>query len=244
VTTPGMLPPTSDRLSPSLDGSAADAFPPPSARLEAALGGLGAVRTRRPRLAVSLVGLLSVAWCAALLLGVHGARRPDLAQVSPLRLALVLLGSGAVFTGFLWSAFVPRRGHVLPWLGPARGAVIAGLAVGLLGVLLAPAAGPRSFVPPPTVAALVRYSRGCARGALRVAIVPTAIALLSLRRSLPLGAARVGARVGVAIGALTAMVMALHCPIVGVAHVGLVHGGEVLFAVAMAAAFGGWLLTD
>ena len=244
MNTAGTPPPNTPLQSPSIGGLAAIQAPVPSARLEAALGELGTVRTRRPRLALAVVAVLSVAWCAALLLGVHLGPRPDLAQVSPVRLALVLLGSGAVFTGFLWSAVVPRRGHVLPWLGPARGAVIAGLAVGLLGVLLAPAAGPRSFVPPPTVAALVRYSRGCARGALMVAIVPTAIALLSLRRSLPLGAARVGARVGVAIGALTAMVMALHCPIVGVAHVGLVHGGEVLFAVAMAAAFGGWLLTD
>lgn len=215
-----------------------------SADLRAALSDLRPVATRHPSREAALVGGLSVAWAAALvLLGVL-PWRPDLHELPRLRLVAVLLLATALLVHSLRRALVPPVGQVLPAPSLARWAVGGALLLAVMGLLLAEPAGPESFLPPPGLPRFLRYASSCTRYALLVPTVPAALSLLLLRRRLPLGGLQVGARIGAACGALTALVVSLHCPIVGVAHVGLVHGGQIVVPVLVAALLGHWLLQD
>jgi hypothetical protein len=66
------------------------------------------------------------------------------------------------------------------------------------------------------------------------AIVPAALAALALRGVVPVGRRWVAAALGAAGGALGGLVLHGHCPITERFHVGLVHGGVVLVAAAVA----------
>jgi hypothetical protein len=144
----------------------------------------------------------------------------------------------AAFAGVLAIAIVPRRRAVLPDAPRAgRLAVLAALALIALGLVAAPDApghtlhfdGARE-----QVGGVLR----CMTFGLMVALLPLTFALVSLRRVLVVGAARLVAAAGAAAGALGGLTLHVLCPVGGGLHVGCGHGGAVAAAALVGALLG------
>ena len=202
--------------------------PPPSPALLARLDAMRPVRTRRPRLELAIVALLSLGALAALLM--HFRPRVDVGSTAVL---MATIACALAFVGELWWALVPPRGQVLP-LRAGAGARVLLVWLGMLTALLV--AGHDAARDP----ALMRSARACLLVGTMTALVPAALCLVALRRAVELGGWRIGAVVGGAAGALGAVCLELHCANTHVVHVVAAHGGAALLPIGIFAALFAW----
>ncbi len=198
--------------------------PPPSPALLAAVAAAGLVRTRRPLRALFAVAALGIVWATLLLVWCYGFR-DDVGRLSLFRVGLCVGAGLAAFVTQLAGAIVPGRGQVL---AAPRG-VLRTLALGLLlaatGLLLS---GRAPSTSPPLDASVAHYALPCIVNGLGVLAVPTAAALLAVRRHVPIRARSVAMAIGAGTGALSGLVLHLGCRVGGVAHFGLIHGGMMV----------------
>ena len=200
--------------------------------LEAELGKLAPVRTRRPLrqlavlVAVSLIYGTSLLWFLTM--------RKDMEDLPMYWLAAV--GVAWLF-GFLvpcYLALVPRKGSMSPRLALASTAVIvASIGFVTLGLLVHPMS--------PTLSQSYgweRFGRGhtCLEIGLASALVPVVVGAIFLRGALPVGSRWVAAALGAGGGGLGGLVLHLHCNVADGLHVGLVHGGVVVLSALLSAA--------
>jgi len=212
-------------------GALPDAAPPPGAALEAALGAIKPVSTRRPWRDLALVSAASLIYGGGLV-AVLNLRR-DMHELPKMWIAGAALAWALGFVVPLYLAIVPRPGAVLPrWRLAGFAAGTCAAAFMLLGLLVHPH-GPSS-----TLLTLSQFHRGhpCMEIGLLTALVPVALGALVLRGALPVGARWAAAALGAAGGSLGGLVLHLHCPIADPLHLGLVHGGVVLVAALLGAA--------
>jgi hypothetical protein len=195
--------------------------PPPSPALLARVDAMQPVRTRRPKLQLAAVALVSLGSLVALL----SLFRPrhDAGSMT----VLIVAGVCALaFVAELWWALVPPRGQVLP----LRAA--AGVRVGLTWLVMLAAlvmAGHDATREP----AFMASARACLLVGTATALLPAALCLLALRRAVELGGWRVGAVIGGAAGALGALCLELHCANTHLWHVVLAHGGAALLPILL-----------
>ena len=208
--------------------------PPPLApALEAELGRLQAVRTRRPRRQFVITCAVSLIYGGLILL--LARMRPDLAG---LPMAWMIIYSAAWLLSFLvitWLVLVPGPGRVMPsWRHAGIGAVAASVGFVAAGLLFHRHAPGLSVVLEPSLHNLLTHS-GCLRSGVITALVPVALSALLLRGSVPVGSRWAGAGVGAAGGSLGGLMLHLHCPVADALHLGVIHGGVVVAGVVVGA---------
>lgn len=222
-------------MSDPLDQLANLPTPPPPAlgpQLEAELGSLAPVGTRRPMHRLAVLAVLSMIYGSALVLVL--TLRKDMHELPMGWLAAVAVGW---FLGFLvpsYLALVPRAGTMSPrWQVAAIAVAIAAVGFVTLGLMIHPMA--------PGLTAnygTERFFEGhtCLEIGLATALVPVVIGAIFLRGALPVGSRWIAAALGAAGGCLGGLVLHLHCHIGDGLHVGLIHGGVVILAAALSAA--------
>ena len=205
--------------------------PPLSPMLEAELGQLARVATRRPLRQIALLVAVSLAYGAGVLAML--AMRRDVHELPMGWLA----GAGlAWLLGFvvpLYLAMVPRRGAVMPrWKLAAGAALIGSLGFIALGLAIHPS-GPSS-----ATLGWEHFGRGagCLGTGVATALVPVVGGAIFLRGALPVGSRWIAAALGAGGGSLGGLVLHLHCRVSDALHVGLIHGGVVGVAALLAAA--------
>lgn len=207
--------------------------PPLAPALEAEIGRLTPVRTRRPRRQFALTCAISLAYGGLILLLTK--MRPDLVG---LPMGWMVAYSAAWLLSFLvitWLVLVPGPGRVMPsWRHAGIGAVTASLGFVGAGLLFHRHAPGLSVVPEPSLANLLAHT-GCLRSGAIAALVPVALTGLLLRGSVPVGSRWAGAGVGAAGGSLGGLVLHLHCPVADALHLGVIHGGVVVIGVVAGA---------
>lgn len=220
----------SDRLD-ELARAPRPAPPPMSPALEAELGALAPVRTRRPLRDLAILVAVSLVYASGLVLVI--ALRDDMAE---LPVGWLVIAGLAWLLGFLVPcslALVPRRGAVVPrWRPAAIAVVVASVGFVLLGLAIHPM-GPSSVS-----YGWEHFGRGhtCLEIGLATALVPVVIGALFLRGALPVGSRWIAAALGAGGGGLGGLVLHLHCHVADGLHVGLVHGGVVIVAALLSAA--------
>lgn len=209
-------------------------MPPPPAlgtALEAELGALEPVRTRRPMHRLGVLAVLSLIYGGALVLVL--TLRKDMHELPMGWLAAVAIGW---FLGFLvpsYLALVPRAGTMSPrWQVAGIAVAIAAVAFVTLGLMIHPM-GPSSLD-----YGVENFMHGhtCLEIGLATALVPVVIGAIFLRGALPVGSRWIAAALGAGGGCLGGLVLHLHCHIADGLHIGLIHGGVVILAAALSAA--------
>jgi hypothetical protein len=205
--------------------------PPPLGRLlEAELGHLAPVKTRRPWQQLAGLAAISVIYGGAILAIV--TMRGDMHE---LPIAWIVAAAIAWFIGFAipcYLALVPRAGAITPrWRWAAVAAVITSIAFVTLGLVMHPS-GPSSLH-----YGWEHFGRGhtCLEIGLVSALVPVVIGATFLRGALPVGSRWIAAALGAGGGCLGGLVLHLHCRVTDKLHVGLIHGGVVVVAAALSA---------
>jgi hypothetical protein len=209
-------------------------MPPPPAlgsALEAELGALEPVRTRRPMHRLGVLAVLSLIYGGALVVVL--TLRRDMHELPMGWLAAVAVGW---FLGFLvpsYLALVPRPGSMSPrWQVAGIAVAITAVAFVTLGLMIHPM-GPSSLD-----YGVENFGHGhtCLEIGLATALVPVVIGAIFLRGALPVGARWIAAALGAGGGCLGGLVLHLHCHIADGLHIGLIHGGVVILAAALSAA--------
>lgn len=205
--------------------------PPLAGELEAALGKLTPVTTRRP------IRQLAMLCAASLLYGVGvlavTAMRRDAGE---LPVGWMIAAGLAWLGGFVipcYLALIPRAGSVIPrWRFAAIAAAVTAIGFVLLGLLVHPT-GPSSVH-----YGTERFAEGhiCLELGLATALVPIVLGTIFLRGALPVGARWIAAALGAGGGSLGGLVLHLHCHVTDTLHVSVVHGGVVIVAAVLAAA--------
>jgi hypothetical protein len=197
--------------------------PPLSPDLLAAISRAGPVATRRPKLILAGVLIMSLGWAGLLLGSVIGVRS-DLRGLPAWPLALYVAISLTGFAAHLTFALVPPPGKILPAAyESARASVTLMLITVPLGLLF----GTNVAVARAPVSSALRFWPGslvCVAEGLVLAALPVVLGLGALRRVVPGGAWRTALAVGAGSGVLAGVVLQLHCPNAGGAHVTLAHG--------------------
>ena len=204
-------------------------LPPPSPALLERVSAMRPVRTRRPRLQLAVVALLSLAALAGLLT----VFRPRY----DVRSAAVMIVAGLcalAFVAELWWALVPPPGQVLPL---RRGAAARVALTWLVMVTALVVAGHDAALGPAAMAS----ARACLLVGTMTALVPALLALVALRSAVDVGGWRLGAVVGGAAGALGALCLELHCANTHLFHVVVAHGGAALLPIGLFAAIVAWV---
>lgn len=212
------------------------AMPPPLAPalgkdLEAVLGNLTPVRTRRPLRHLLVLGALSLFYGAVLVVVL--ATRRDMRELPMGWLAGVALGWLFGFLVPSYFALVPRAGTMNPrWQVAAIAAVVAAVGFVSLGLAVHPM-GPSS-----ENYGVDRFGHGhtCLEIGLATALMPVVIGAVFLRGALPVGSRWIAAALGAGGGCLGGLVLHLHCRVADGLHVGLIHGGVVVIAALLSAA--------
>ena len=223
-----------DRIARSLRalGDALPEAPPPGPALQAELGRITPVRTRRPRRQFAAVSAISLAGGGLLLLLTR--LRPDLAGLPMPWLVLYCAAWLLSFLVITWLALVPGPRRVMPsWQHAGIAAVVASLGFVLAGLLFDRHA-PGSVVHEATLHDLLHGSKCLLLGGL-TALVPLALSALLLRGSIPVGSRWAGAGVGAAGGSLGGLILHLHCPVADALHLGVIHGGLVVIGAVVGA---------
>jgi hypothetical protein len=204
--------------------------PPISAALEAELAHLAPLRSRRPARQLAILAGASLVY-AATLLSILTLRR-DLRELP----VGWLIGAGAAWLcGFVVPAYLavmPRAGTMQPrWRWAAGSAIVASGAFVALGLFVHPS-GPSSLD-----YGLANFGHGhwCLWLGLATAVVPIALGAIFLRGALPVGSRWVAAALGAGGGCLGGLLLHMHCRIADRWHIGLIHGGVVVVAAALAA---------
>jgi hypothetical protein len=206
--------------------------PPPGPALQAELGRITPVRTRRPRRQFAAVSAISLAGGGLLLLLTQ--IRPDLARLPMPWLVLYCAAWLASFLVITWLALVPGPRRVMPsWQHAGIGAVVASLGFVLAGLLFDRHA-PGSVVREATLHDLLHGSKCLLLGGV-TALVPVAVSALLLRGSIPVGSRWAGAGVGAGGGSLGGLILHLHCPVADALHLGVIHGGLVVIGAVVGA---------
>jgi len=212
------------------------AMPPPpppalSAALEAELGELAPVATRRPLRQLAILVGVSIVYASGLL--VAWTTRRDMEELPMGWLAGTALGWLFGFLVPAYLALVPRRGSVTPrWRVAALSVAITSVTFVLLGLTVHPS-GPSSarygteYFP---------YGHTCLEHGLVTALVPVVLGAIFLRGALPIGSRWIAAALGAGGGCLGGLVLHLHCPIADGLHIGVFHGGVVVVAALLSAA--------
>jgi hypothetical protein len=206
--------------------------PRPAAALLANLGDLQPVRTRRPIKTLLLVAAAAVVYPIYAL------------SQFPLRSDLgALPWSWFIPVAFLWLggfilplalALLPARGRVLPnegWAG--RAALI--VAVVLTGVGFFTVDAPGSTIIPATRGDAIAWWWHCLSFNMRIVMPVLIVGTVALARVMLVGAARLGAAIGAAGGALAGLTVHGLCPVGGVFHVVAAHGGAVVTGTILGA---------
>lgn len=79
---------------------------------------------------------------------------------------------------------------------------------------------------------------------LGTGILPGVIALIFMRRFVPVGRTAIGLSLGAAGGALGGLALMMHCPISERFHVGLAHGGAIVTSAVFVAGVSQILLRE
>jgi hypothetical protein len=208
------------------------AAPPMSPELEAELGKLEPVKTRRPLHQLAILTSVSLIYGASLVFFL--TMRDDMDELPMYWLVAVAV---AWLLGFLFPAYlalVPRKGTMTPRLKLAAIAVVVAC-VGLvtLGLLVHPMSPALS-----QSYGWERFGRGhtCLELGIASALVPVVVGAIFLRGALPVGSRWVAAALGAGGGCLGGLVLHLHCNIADGLHVGLIHGGVVVVSALLSAA--------
>jgi hypothetical protein len=206
--------------------------PPLSPALEAELGALSPVRTRRPMYQLAVLFGVSLIYGASLLFFL--TMRDDMEELPMFWLAAVAIGWLFGFLVPCYLALVPRKGTMSPRLRLAGIAVvIASIGFVTLGLAIHPMS--------PTLSqhyGWERFGRGhtCLEIGLASALVPVVVGAIFLRGALPVGSRWVAAALGAGGGCLGGLVLHLHCNVADGLHVGLIHGGVVVVSALLSAA--------
>jgi hypothetical protein len=206
--------------------------PPLSAALEAELGSLAPVQTRRPLHQLAVLVGVSLIYGASLLFFL--TMREDMEELPMYWLAAVAIGWLFGFLVPCYFALVPRKGTMTPRLRLAAIAVvIASIGFVTLGLVIHPMS--------PTLSqhyGWERFGRGhtCLEIGLATALVPVVVGAIFLRGALPVGSRWVAAALGAGGGCLGGLVLHLHCNVADGLHVGLIHGGVVVLSALLSAA--------
>jgi hypothetical protein len=207
--------------------------PPPAPALLDSVRQVEPVRTRRPVRTLLLVGAAAAAY--PIYAVTQFPLRSDLPALPAWWVAVVGLLWLAGFGLPLTLALLPRRGQVLPNDRRAgRAAIAAAVVLTLVGLLTIDAPG-RTLLPPPTWAGFAHYWWHCISFGLRIVIPALIAGTVALARVMLVGAARLGAAVGAAAGALSGLTLHGLCPIGGPAHVAAAHGGAVVLGALLGA---------
>lgn len=211
-------------------------MPPPappalSTELEAELGRLAPVKTRRPLRQLAALAGVSLIYAAGLVYML--TIRQDMHELPMGWLVGVGLGWLLGFLVPCYLALVPREGAVTPrWRFAAVAVVIASVGFVTLGLAIHPM-GPSSID-----YGWERFGRGhtCLEIGLATALVPVVVGAIFLRGALPVGSRWIAAALGAGGGCLGGLVLHLYCHVADGLHIGLVHGGVVIVSALLSAA--------
>jgi hypothetical protein len=221
-------------VSDPVDSLAAARAPQPApigSALEAELGKLAPVKTRRPLRQLATLAGISLVYAAGLvaIFKVRG-------DLDELPMPWLVAAGLAWLLGFVipcYLALVPRAGSMTPrWGWAAASAIVASIAFVVLGLLIHPSGAHSKYI---GWEHLPR-GRGCLELGVASALVPVIAGALFLRRALPTGSRWIAAALGAGGGCLGGLVLHLHCPVTDAPHVGLVHGGVVVVSALLSAA--------
>lgn len=212
------------------------AAPPPappalSAELEAQLGTLAPVATRRPLRQLAILVAVSLIYGVGLIALL--TMRDDMLELPRFWLAAVAIGWLFGFLVPCYFALVPRPGAVTPrWRLAGIAVVIASIGFVTLGLAIHP------MRPSSVSYGWEHFGRGhtCLEIGLATALVPVVIGAIFLRGALPIGSRWVAAALGAGGGCLGGLVLHLHCHVADGPHVGLIHGGVVVVSALLSAA--------
>ena len=210
--------------------------PPPSppalsAALEAELGTLAPVRTRRPLRQLAILVGVSLVYASGLAIAL--TTREDMLELPMGWLAGTALGWLLGFLVPCYLALVPRPGSMLPrWRIAALSVAVTSVSFILFGLAVHPA-GPSSVH---LGEGELWHGHRCLENGLATALLPVIIGALFLRRALPVGSRWIAAALGAGGGCLGGLVLHVHCNIADGLHVGLMHGGVVILAALLSAA--------
>jgi len=215
---------------PVLDSLSTAPPPPMGAALEAELGAIKPVKTRRPLRHLLVLGGLSLFYGAILLVVL--TTRKDMHELPMGWLAGVAL---AWLFGFLvpsYFALIPRPGSMMPrWKPAALAAIVASVGFVSLGLAVHPMGESSADYSNQFV-----HGHTCLEIGLATALVPVVIGAIFLRGALPVGSRWIAAALGAGGGCLGGLVLHLHCHVADGLHVGVIHGGVVVVAAALSAA--------
>lgn len=205
--------------------------PPMGAELEAELGKLVPVETRRPMRQLAILCVASMLYGAGLL-----ALLTIRADAGELPMGWIVGGGLAWFLGFIvpsYLALVPEKGTMIVRRRTAAvAAITSAVAFIAMGMLVHPAGassiqyGAERFI----------YGHWCLELGLATALVPVVLGAVYLRGAVPTGARWIAACLGAGGGSLGGLVLHFHCPITDPLHTGVMHAGAVAVAALLAAA--------
>jgi hypothetical protein len=207
--------------------------PRPAPALLESVGRIEPVRTRRPLLTLVFVVIATVAY-PLYVLSQFPLRKdlPGLPQLWFMGVGLLWL---AGFVLPLSLALLPGRGRVLPNEGWAGRAALSAAVLLTLAALFTIDAPGSTILPASTWDGFVRSWRGCFLFGLRIVIPAILLGTIALARVMLVGAARLGAAIGAAGGALSGLTLHALCPVGGALHVVTSHAGAVVAGAILGA---------
>jgi hypothetical protein len=207
--------------------------PRPGVALLDALKQAEPVRTRAPYRTVAIVALAALAY--PIYVVTQFPLRKDLSALPMGWFIPVALLWLAGFILPLTLALLPVRGQVLPNEGRAgRVAIVFAVALTLVGLFTIDAPG-RTLMPANTWDDFWHYWWHCIFFGMRIVLPALVAGTVALARVMLVGAARLGAAIGAAGGALTGLTLHGLCPIGGVLHAMFAHGGAVVIGALLGA---------
>ena len=213
--------------------------PKMSAALCEAIAEAKPVTMRRPLRDLGVFLALSIPMLAvmAVMMGV----RSDISEISPLWVGSIALVWIASFAASSYLGFVPAKGHVRPRSQNIY-QVVAVASFLVISVGLFATTSGISY--PSTFSNVVAHAPRCSMMGVTAGILPGLIALLLMRRYVPVRRLSIGLSLGAAGGSLSGLILHLHCPISERFHVGLVHGGCLVLSALFVAGASQILLRD
>lgn len=207
--------------------------PRPGAGLAEELARVRPVRTRIPARTLIVVAVVALAY--PLYAFSQFPLREDLSALPWawfLPVTLLWLAAVVLPLGF---ALLPPHGQVLPDDGAAgRAALAAALGSSVVSLFTIDAPG-RTLVPAATWNDFAQAWWHCISFGLRIVLPVLVAGVVALARVMLVGAARLGAAIGAAGGALSGLTLHGLCPIGGVLHVLGAHAGAVVLGALLGA---------
>lgn len=207
--------------------------PRPSGALLDAIERTEPVRTRAPHRTIAIVALAALAY--PIYVVTQFPLRQDLSALPMGWFIPVALLWLAGFVLPLTLALLPVRGQVLPNEGRAgRLAIVFAVALTLVGLFTIDAPG-RTIMPAGGWQGFWFSWWHCIAFGMRIVVPALVAGTVALARVMLVGAARLGAAVGAAGGALSGLTLHGLCPLGGVLHAMFAHGGSVVLGALLGA---------